>query len=85
MNDMIDLQLENAQIFCLRHINNEEVNQENFIHQDFIIRIIRVYYEMIDNNLRNDFSFDDFKNELVKRFEKNNPHKHLPKNIWKPG
>ena len=73
MNDMIDLQLENAQIFCLRHINNEEVNQENFIHHDFIIRIIRVYYDMIDNSLRNNFSFDDFKNELVTRFEKKQP------------
>ena len=73
MNLKIDLQLENAQITCLRHINNGEVSPENFINHDFIINIVRIYYEMIGDKLKDDFSFDNFKNELVKRFEKKQP------------
>jgi hypothetical protein len=73
MNLKINLQIENAQITCLRHINNGEVSPENFINHDFIINIVRIYYEMIGDKLKDDFSFDDFKNELVKRFEKKQP------------
>ena len=73
MNPIIGLQIDNAQTLVLSHINKGDVTHENFIETEPIPNIVNIYYSMIDSNLRENFSIDDFKKELLKRFEQKDP------------
>ena len=84
MNLKIDLQLRNAYSMCLRHIHSGEVSQEDFITHEFILSIIKIYYDQIDANLQNDFSFDHFKSELVKLFKEKQPTPSIAEDDLEP-
>jgi hypothetical protein len=78
MNTEVELQLKNAQLLTLQIINlNEEVNNDNFIEHNLVRLVLAEIYSNISENLRENYSFNQFKDDLIKLFEKKEPSKAL--------
>lgn len=85
MNEKIDLQLKNVYLYCLQQINSSlELDNENFIENSFINVIIKAHYLFLDSEIRENYSLDDFKSDLLKLFEKVKPAKAIAEDRLEP-
>lgn len=84
MNYEIELQLSNAHMTCMQHIDVNSVSYEDFIKNSLIQSLLLVYYDQLSLKVRNEFTFKDFQNCLFNLLEQKKPVKAIASDKLEP-